>query len=70
MQLNKEVEKLRASKSREVTDVDTDLLIDKIREVVADYNEIAAYFQKKELAKLGGKEKEIEYKSPGSKTLA
>jgi hypothetical protein len=69
MQFKREIESLKKVPTKSGSEMENEFLIQKIREVVADYNQIAAYFQKKELGKLGGKEIEIEleFKSPGSK---
>ena len=42
-------------------------LVGKIREIVLDFNQIAAFFQKDRLSCLGGSNEEFEFQSPGSK---
>ena len=75
MELKREIQILKQSKG--ITDrnktkdssFQIKTLISKMREVVTDFNQIAAFFQKERLSCLGGtKDKEdLEFQSPGSK---
>jgi hypothetical protein len=67
MELKKENEKLKKPKETEKSGMEMDTLIEKIRLVVDDFNEIASYFQKSKLSGLGDDDElETNFQSPGS----
>ena len=67
-ELQNKNQKLKEELTRKREEGDLDLLTEKLREVAADFNEIAEYFQKDKLEKLGDREEgELQFQSPGSK---
>lgn len=74
MELKREIQILKQSKGipekkkiQKNSSFEIKTLVGKIREVVSDFNQIAAFFQKEQLSCLGGSNEEFEFQSPGSK---
>ena len=62
---------MREAKKIENPGMEVDILIEKIKDVVDDFNEVASYFQKNKLSKLGENDENFDnnFQSPGSKDI-